>query len=80
MQNLHGRWTTQLGMTLPEMVFGENGLEIRHEAQGLEFRFKAYEALDACAREVDVQVAGLIDVGLCSTLSIEMLCTSLGGR
>ena len=50
-------WTARLGMTLPEMVFGENKLEIKNAAQGLEFSFKAYEALDACAREVDVQVS-----------------------
>ena len=50
-------WTARLGMALPEMVFGENKLEIHNAAQGLEFSFKAYEALDACAREVDVQVS-----------------------
>jgi len=43
-------------MTLPEMVFGDSKLEVRNEAQGLEFSFKAYEALDACARAIDVEV------------------------
>lgn len=44
-------------MTLPEMVFGETWLQVKNEAQGVDFSFKAYEALDACTREVDVQVA-----------------------
>lgn len=43
-------------MTLPEMVFGETKLVIKNQEQGLEYSFKAYQALDACAREVDVQV------------------------
>jgi hypothetical protein len=43
-------------MTLPEMVFGDTWLHIKNEAQGVDFSFKAYEALDACPREVDVQV------------------------
>lgn len=46
-------------MTLPEMVFGDSKLEVKNEAQGLEFSFKAYEALDACARAVDVEVMSL---------------------
>jgi hypothetical protein len=45
-------------MTLPEMVFGDSKLEVKNEAQGLEYSFKAYEALDACARAVDVEVMG----------------------
>ena len=49
-------WTTKLGMTLPEMVFGETKLEVKNAAQGLELAFHAYEALDACIRQVDVQV------------------------
>lgn len=52
-------WTTKLGMTLPEMVFGETKLEVQNEAQGLEFAFRAYEALDACIRQVDVLVSNL---------------------
>ena len=43
-------------MTLPEMVFGDSKLAVKNEAQGLEFSFKAYEALDACARAIDVEV------------------------
>ena len=43
-------------MTLPEMVFGDTKLEIKNEAQGIEFAYTAYAALDACPRQVDVQV------------------------
>lgn len=59
-------------MTLPEMVFGETWLQIINEAQGLDFSFKAYEALDACAREVDVQV-------LQSTATRSLIPFRLGG-
>ncbi len=50
------RWSTKLGMTLPEMVFGDTKLEIKNEAQGIEFAYTAYAALDGCPRQVDVQV------------------------
>ena len=53
---LNCRWSTKLGMTLPEMVFGDTKLEIKNEAQGKEFAYTAYAALDACPRQVDVQV------------------------
>jgi hypothetical protein len=53
---LNCRWSTKLGMTLPEMVFGDTKLEIKNEAQGIEFAYTAYAALDGCPRQVDVQV------------------------
>ena len=52
-------------MTLPEMVFGDTKLEIKNEEEGLEFSFTAYEALDACAREVDVEVTDCPFLSMC---------------
>jgi len=41
------RWESEL-FTLPEMVFGDNCLQIAHKPSGLTFRFRPREALECC--------------------------------
>ena len=38
----HSRWSDELGITLPEMVFGYSGLAIRNESLGFSLIFDAY--------------------------------------
>jgi len=45
------RWESEL-FTLPEMVFGDNCLQITHKPSGLTFRFRPREALECCAGAV----------------------------
>ncbi|KAI9762250.1 MAG: hypothetical protein M4579_000574 [Chaenotheca gracillima] len=38
--------SSKLGITPPEMIFGDNSVSIRHEASGWEIDFNAFDALD----------------------------------
>ena len=38
--------TNQLGITVPEMIFGNNSITIEHVASGWEIQFNAFDALD----------------------------------
>lgn len=40
------RMTTKLGITPPEMIFGENSVAIEHSASGWGISFNAFDALD----------------------------------
>ncbi|KAJ1479467.1 TIP41-like family-domain-containing protein [Baffinella frigidus] len=51
------RWTKELGMTLPEMVFGETDLVVANAAAGVELSFKAYDSLAACGDSSDIKVS-----------------------
>ncbi|KAI9843695.1 MAG: hypothetical protein M1837_006163 [Sclerophora amabilis] len=38
--------TAKLGITPPEMIFGDNSVSIKHEASGWEINFNSFDALD----------------------------------
>ena len=40
------RMTTKLGITPPEMIFGDNSVTIQHPARGWYIDFNAFDALD----------------------------------
>lgn len=61
------RWTKELEMTLPEMVFGDSVLEVKNEELGFKYSFNAYDALRACGKEAGIKV---YCCGLCFPLVI----------
>ena len=38
--------SARLGITPPEMIFGDNGVSIEHESSGWKIDFNAFDALD----------------------------------
>ena len=50
--------TAQLGITPPEMIFGDNAVSIEHLASGLGITFNAFDALD----RVDKTGASMLQV------------------
>ena len=51
-----GRWSKELEMTLPEMVFGGSHLTVSSQSLGSKFTFNARDSLKACGKDAGIQV------------------------